>query len=243
MGFYGIEAHATNQSDEHMCGRIVNRMQPGYLRETFDEVAGADILAEPGLLPRYNLAPTGFLPGIRLAEEGAQEWAVFRWGLIPRWAKPDRIPDRTFNARSETVAEKPTFRDAWKKRRCVVPVSGYYEWTGPKGAKQPFYFHTESDEPLLLAGLWETWRHGDDIVDSCTVITRDSTGGPAEYHHRMPVFLQREDVDSWMAGPAELAHHMVHKTSTEGIDIYPVSREVNNSRNDYASLINPIAAE
>ena len=81
--------------------------------------------------------------------------AIMRWGLIPRWAKPDRIPERTFNARSETVAEKPTFRDAWKKRRCVIPVSGYYEWTGEKGSKQPFYFHPENNTPLLLAGLWE----------------------------------------------------------------------------------------
>ena len=226
-----------------MCGRIVNRMHPEYLHESFDEVASAEILAEPGLLPRFNLAPTGFMPGIRMSGEGNQEWAIFRWGLIPRWAKPDRIPDRTFNARSETAAEKPTFRDAWQKRRCVVPVSGYYEWTGPKGGKQPFYFHRENDEPLLLAGLWETWRSGDDIVDSCTVITRDSIGKPAEYHHRMPVFLRRGDTEAWMSGPSEIAHDLVHKTSSEGLGIYPVSREVNNSRNDFASLITPIASE
>jgi len=226
-----------------MCGRIVNRMQPGYLRESFDEVAGAEILAEPGLLPRFNLAPTGFLPGIRLTENNFQEWAIFRWGLIPRWAIPDRIPDRTFNARSETVAEKPTFRDAWKKRRCVIPVSGYYEWTGPKGAKQPFYFHSADDSPVLLAGLWETWRHGDNVVDSCTIITRTSSGKPADYHHRMPVFLDRSSVFPWMNGPHEIAHAFIEQTTTEQLDIYPVSREVNNSRNDYASLIERIAEE
>ncbi len=226
-----------------MCGRIVNRMQPGYLREQFDEAAGADILEEPGLVPRYNLPPTGFLPGIRLNDEGGQEWDIMRWGLIPRWAKPDRIPDRTFNARSETVAEKPTFRDAWKKRRCVIPVSGYYEWTGPKGAKQPFYFHPEDDSPLLLAGLWETWRHEDDVVDSCTIITRASTGAPAEYHHRMPVFLDRSTMQSWMMGPPELAASLVQNTRTDMLAIHPVSREVNNSRHDHPSLIEPIAAE
>ena len=242
-GFLDHEAQTTKQPYEVMCGRIVNQLHPGYLRETFDEVAGADILTEPGLLPRFNLAPTAFLPGIRMTEDGAQEWAIFRWGLIPRWAKPDRIPDRTFNARSETAAEKPTFREAWKKRRCFVPVSGYYEWTGPKGAKQPFYFHLDNDEPLLLAGLWETWRSGDDIVDSCTVITRESIGKLAEYHHRMPVFLERSDTVSWMNGPPEHAQEIVLKTPTRGLDIFPVSREVNNSRNDYASLISRIAAE
>lgn len=226
-----------------MCGRIVNRMQPGYLREEFDEAAGADILEEPGLLPRYNLPPTGFMPGVCKTEDGSREWRIMRWGLIPRWAKPDRIPDRTFNARAETVAEKPTFRDAWKKRRCVLPVSGYYEWTGPKGAKQPFYFHPKDDSLLLLAGLWETWRHEDDLVDSCTVITCEATGKPSEYHHRMPVFLKKEDATVWMSGPPELAVSLMENTQTDMLSIHPVSRAVNNSRNDFAELIEPIASE
>lgn len=226
-----------------MCGRIVNNMPAGYLREQFDEAAAAEILEEPGLLPRFNLPPTGHLPGIRMNENGQQQWEIFRWGLIPRWAKPDRIPDRTFNARGETVAEKPTFRDAWKKRRCVLPVSGYYEWTGPKGHKQPFYFHRENESPLLLAGLWETWRHEDTIVESCTVITRASVGKPAEYHHRMPVFLDQSDMDAWLTGPVEIVASLIQKPGAETLDIYPVSREVNNARNDYASLIEPIASE
>ena len=218
-------------------------MQPGYLRKQFDEAAAAEILEEPGLLPRFNLAPTGFLPGICLNESGDQEWRIMRWGLIPRWAKPDRIPDRTFNARGETAADKPTFRDAWKKRRCIIPVSGYYEWTGEKGHKQPFYFHQEDESPLILAGLWETWHHGDNVVESCTVITRASSGKPSEYHHRMPVFLEKDDVEPWMKGPAELGHTLIDKTRTNSIDIYPVSRAVNNSRNDYAALIERISEE
>lgn len=226
-----------------MCGRIVNRMQPGYLREKFDEAKAAEILEEPGLLPRFNLAPTEFLPGIRLDEQGAETWEVFRWGLIPRWAKPDRIPDKTFNARSETVAEKPTFRDAWKKRRCVLPVSGYYEWTGEPGNKQPFYFHRADDRPLILAGLWETWKHGDNVVDSCTVMTKASAGKLTDYHHRMPVFLDHDDVGTWLRGPESAAQDLIDRAETGGIAIFPVSREVNNSRNDYASLIEPIASE
>lgn len=226
-----------------MCGRIVNRMQPGYLREKFDEAKAAEILEEPGLLPRFNLAPTEFLPGIRLDEQGDETWEVFRWGLIPRWAKPDRIPDKTFNARSETVAEKPTFRDAWKKRRCILPVSGYYEWTGEPGNKQPFYFHRADNTPLILAGLWETWKHGDNVVDSCTVITKASAGNLTDYHHRMPVFLDREDVGTWLQGTESAAQALIEHSETGGIAIFPVSREVNNSRNDYASLIEPIASE
>jgi putative SOS response-associated peptidase YedK len=226
-----------------MCGRIVNRMQPGYLREKFDEAKAAEILEEAGLLPRFNLAPTEFLPGIRLDEKGAVTWDIFRWGLIPRWAKPDRIPDKTFNARSETVAEKPTFRDAWKTRRCILPVSGYYEWTGEPGNKQPFLFYRADGSPLILAGLWETWKHGDNVVDSCTVITRASAGRLAEYHHRMPVFLDRADVDMWLKGSESDAQTLIEHDGTDFVGIHPVSREVNNSRNDYASLIEPIATK
>lgn len=226
-----------------MCGRIVNRMQPGYLREQFDETAAADILEEPGLLPRFNLAPSEFLPGIRVTPNGGKEWAIMRWGLIPKWAKPDRIPDRTFNARSETVAEKPTFRDAWKKRRCVIPVSGYYEWTGEKGSKQPFYFHPENNTPLLLAGLWETWRFEDNVVDSCTIITRPSSGRLADYHHRMPVFLGKENSNDWLFGESIQLESMIESVQTDFLKIDAVSREVNNSRNDYPELINPIASQ
>lgn len=226
-----------------MCGRIVNDMQPGYLREQFDEAAAAEILEEPGLLPRFNLPPTGHLPGIRMNLDGGQQWEIFRWGLIPRWAKPDRIPDRTFNARSETVTAKPTFREAWKNRRCVLPVSGYYEWTGAKGHKQPFYFHCKDASPLLLAGLWETWRHEDTVVESCTVITRASIGKPAEYHHRMPIILNKTEVDAWLKGPATGALNLIHKTRSSNLDIHPVSKEVNNVRNDHPSLIEPIALE
>lgn len=226
-----------------MCGQIVNQMPSGYLREQFDETAAADILEEPGLLPRFNLAPSEFLPGIRTASDGGTEWAIMRWGLIPRWAKPDRIPERTFNARSETVAEKPTFRDAWKKRRCVIPVSGYYEWTGEKGSKQPFYFHPENNTPLLLAGLWETWRFEDNIVDSCTILTRPAKGQLADFHHRMPVFLKKEDTTDWLVGNSDQLNQMIESVNNDFIAIDTVSREVNNSRNDYPALIIPISAE
>jgi len=226
-----------------MCGRIVNRMQPGYLREQFDEAAAADILEEPGLLPRFNLAPSGFMPGLRLSNGEELEWAVFRWGLIPRWAKPDRIPDRTFNARSETVAEKPTFRDAYKKRRCILPVSGYYEWTGEKGNKQPFYFHPEDDSPLLLAGIWETWQFEDNHVETCSVLTKPADRHLSDWHHRMPIFFGREKAKEWIQGDRDNATHLVNQVDSSILDVYPVSRAVNNSRNEGSELIDRIADE
>jgi putative SOS response-associated peptidase YedK len=224
-----------------MCGRIANGAKPGYLREHFDEVEAAEILEEPGLLPRYNVTPGQFLPGIRASNRGGTEWAIFRWGLIPRWAKPDQIPDRTFNARSETVAEKPTFRDAYKNRRCIIPISGYYEWTGEKGSKQPFYFHNTDSTPLILAGLWETWRHEDNIVDSCTILTADADTKMGGYHHRMPVFLDPLAIRTWLENDPNSFQSIIKGIKTTNISIYPVSREVNNSRTDHSGLIEPLA--
>ena len=223
-----------------MCGRIANGAKPGYLREQFDEVAGADILAEEGLMPRYNITPGQFLPGILLREGEELEWAILRWGLIPSWAKPDKIPDRTFNARSETAASKPTFRTAYKKRRCVLPVSGYYEWTGPKGSKQPYYFYNRNQSPVLLAGLWETWRHEDNIVESCTILTTESDDHLSKYHHRMPVFLEPEDITNWITSDPQHAAHLIHKTDSDRLDIRPVSKEVNSGRVDHPGLIEPM---
>ena len=220
-----------------MCGRIANGAKPGYLREQFDEVGTADILEEPGLLPRYNVTPGQFLPGILLREGDELEWAILRWGLIPRWAKPDRIPDRTFNARSETAAEKPTFRDAYKKRRCVIPVSGYYEWTGAKGSKQPYYFYNRNQSPVILAGLWETWKYEDNTVESCTVLTTDADDKMGKYHHRMPVFLDNKSIRNWIAGKSEDIPKMIHNVHSDDLDVYPVSREVNSGRVDHPGLI------
>jgi len=217
-----------------MCGRIANTATPGYLRERFDEAASADILEEPGLLPRYNLTPGQFLPGLRTAENDGMEWAIFRWGLIPRWAKPDKIPDRTFNARSETAAEKPTFREAYKKRRCIIPISGYYEWTGLKGAKQPYYFQRKDSNPLLLAGLWETWSHEDTSVETCTILTEDADNNLGKYHHRMPVFLDDAKIKNWLHS---VLNDLPHRMNTAGITVYPVSRAVNSGLTDHSGLI------
>jgi len=220
-----------------MCGRIANGTKPGYLRERFDEAAASDMLNDVGLMPRYNVTPGQFLPGIRTRPDKTKEWAVFRWGLIPRWAKPDRIPDRTFNARSETVAEKPTFREAYKHRKCIVPISGYYEWTGEKGAKQPYYFHSKDNDVLVLAGIWETWRHEDTIVDSCTILTTEADKNLERYHHRMPVFLDDELSALWLDNSGSSLELVLNNSHTNNIDIYPVSKDVNNGRVDHEGLI------
>ncbi|HAY35511.1 MAG: SOS response-associated peptidase [Rhodothermales bacterium] len=220
-----------------MCGRIANGTKPGYLREQFDEVAAADILEEPGLLPRYNVTPGQYLPGILLREGEELEWAILRWGLIPRWAKPDNIPDRTFNARSETVAEKPTFRNPYKKRRCVIPVSGYFEWTGVKGAKQPYYFYNRNQSPILMAGLWEKWNYEDNSVESCTILTKAADDKMGKYHHRMPVFLDNEHIRDWIEGSPEAVPLLIHQANAEPLDVHPVSKEVNSGRIDHPGLI------
>jgi len=220
-----------------MCGRIANGAKPGNLRERFDEAGAADVLNESGLLPRYNITPGQYLPGIRTTPQKEHEWAVFRWGLIPKWAKPDKIPDRTFNARIETVSEKPTFRDAYKSRRCIIPISGYYEWTGSAGAKQPFYFQRKESDFLILAGLWETWKHEDNQVDSCTILTTAADSKLEKYHHRMPVFLSDDLISDWIKNNDIPLDTIINSIETKDIKIYPVSKAVNNGRTDHAGLI------
>jgi putative SOS response-associated peptidase YedK len=181
-----------------MCGRFTQNY-------TWDEVH--DFLSVFGpprnLQPRYNIAPTTIVDVIRLGEHG-RELVPMRWGLIPGWwKKTAREMPATFNARAETVAEKPMFRNAFKQRRCIVPASGFFEWTGEKAAKQPHMFTAADGSPVLaFAGLWDRWRDpvsGDEIL-SCTIIVSGASAWMEPYHDRMPVLLEAKDFDAWLDG-------------------------------------------
>lgn len=222
-----------------MCGRYVLKEPLDLLQRLF-AYSSSEIRQ---LRPRYNIAPTTKIPVVRCAADGTRELVEVRWGLIPSWANdPAKLPPM-INARSESVAAKPSFRTAFKSRRCLIPASGYYEWqkrgTGPK---QPFYFHRPDDEPLAFAGLWECWRplEGDTIV-SAAIVTCAANAKFAPIHDRMPVILPDEKSrEDWLSPRPldETAAADLMRPAPDGLlEARPISTRVNSVRNDDPSLV------
>ncbi|RYD62806.1 MAG: SOS response-associated peptidase, partial [Verrucomicrobiaceae bacterium] len=182
------------EHDGSMCGRYVLK----HSREELQNAFGfAD--SEATLVSRFNIAPTTQVPVVRQGEEGIRELAFVRWGLIPSWAKPEAKLPLMINARSETISEKPAFRSAYTHRRCLFPVSGYYEWQKIPGGKQPFYIQRKDTEPLSLAGIWESWKAPDgQTIFSAAIVTTAAATETAVIHDRMPVILPPAAWDLWM---------------------------------------------
>lgn len=152
----------------------------------------------PALKPRYNIAPTQLVPVVRAAEAG-RELAMLRWGLIPSWAKDPKIAHSLINARSETAAEKPSFRTAMKRRRCLLPADGFYEWKKVGKQKLPVHIRLKTDEPFAFAGLWESWKPPEgELVETCTILTTSANDVVAPYHERMPVILPEQHFEAWL---------------------------------------------
>jgi putative SOS response-associated peptidase YedK len=254
-----------------MCGRISLYSDPDYLARIFDSQLGPDV--DPDARPSWNIPPTRSILAVAdvpdvpdvgsPGEAGSHPHGVhrelgrYRWGLVPSWAKDPSMATRTFNARAETVASKPSFRSAFTSRRLAVVADGFYEWRqGPGTAKQPYYFTRADGMPLALAGLWEIWRGGPaergaaagevegsgdrPALRTCTVITTSAGPDMGDIHHRMPVVLEPEVLDEWL-DPAnhdkpELESLLV--ASPAGTLVHrPVGRSVGNVRNDGPDLI------
>lgn len=223
-----------------MCGRFTQHYTWQQIHE-FLSVFGPP----QNLRPRYNIAPTTFVDIVRHNVEGRRELVRgVRWGLIPSWwGKALKDLPATFNARVETVAEKPMFRGAYRSRRCIVPASGFYEWTGPKDQKQPHIFVDAHGQPVLaLAGLWDRWhdpRTGEDIL-SCTLIVTELTKWMLPYHDRMPVLLQQAMIDRWLSGDMEARE--LHPASESALREWPIDRRVNRSGigDDDPTLLEPV---
>ncbi len=220
-----------------MCGRYTLSTPVGVLAEEFG-LAGP----LPELQPSYNVAPTQEVPAV-LAGGGGRRLELLKWGLIPSWANDPGIGARMINARSETVAEKPSFRRAFKDRRCLIPADGFYEWQRTNGGKQPYYFRMKSGRPFAFAGLWESWNGGEEI-HSCTILTTDANDLLGEIHHRMPVILPHEDYELWLdpavREPEELLP-LLAPYPADDMEAYPVSRMVNSPSNDDPGCIEPAA--
>jgi putative SOS response-associated peptidase YedK len=221
-----------------MCGRFTLTSPDSGIAAQFN------LLDLPALEPRYNIAPTQPVAAVRMAAEGtARELVMFHWGLIPFWAKDPQVGARLINARSETVADKPAFRDALRRRRCLVLSDGFYEWQKQEGGKQPFYFRLREGDSFGIAGLWERWEGRDEVIESCTLITTEANDLLRSIHDRMPVMVQPKDYDLWLdrgVRQSELLLPMLRPYPSEEMLGYPVSRRVNDPDNDDPQCIEPL---
>lgn len=192
--------------------------------------------------PRYNIAPTQYIASLRQTETGATELTMLRWGLVPFWAKELSIGNRMINARAESLAEKPAFRAAYRKRRCLILADGFYEWRKEPHGKTHFFITLLSGEPFAFAGLWEAWhdRESGDSLQTATIVTTAANGFMADLHQRMPVVLGPATGKRWLEGEAGLLDEVT--SSGPRLQAWPVDPQVNNARNEGPALIEPIGA-
>lgn len=216
-----------------MCGRFANQVE--------GMGAWGDLLEDwPHDVPRgYNIAPTRTIPvWVHDHSTGGARGFGMRWGLIPAWSKVPAPRFATFNARSETLPEKPAFRQAWKRSQtCLVPALGYYEWTGERGNRQPYFIRTRNRDPLVMAGLWDYWQQGGRGIHSCTIITQPSEGPLRDLHARIPVMLELNQAQAWLQDGIHRLNLIVKQPHTERLDFYPVSKAVNRTTSEGRNLI------
>ena len=219
-----------------MCGRYTLSTPAGRLAEEFQLNDGAI-----DLTPSYNVAPTQEVAAI-LEEGGQRRLEMLRWGLVPSWADDPEIGVRMINARSETAPEKPSFRRAFRSKRCLIPADGFYEWKRENGGKQPYYFHMHDGRPFAFAGLWERWEKGGSLL-SCAILTTRANSVLEEIHDRMPVILPSGSYDAWLDPDADREQLIDLMIPYPGDDLetYPVSRFVNSPRNNDERCIEPAA--
>ena len=222
-----------------MCGRFA-------LTDPDADIAVQFGLPEiPDIQPRYNIAPTQPVAAVRLkSRDETREMVMLNWGLIPFWAKDPKIGARMINARSETAAQKPSFRAAFRRRRCLVIADGFYEWQKQNGTKQPFFIHLRDARPFAFAGLWEHWEGPDaSTIESCTILTTEPNDFLRPVHNRMPVILKPGDYDLWLdpeVQQPDLIQPLLRPYPAQEMDAYPVSRFVNRPGNDTPECIEPL---
>ncbi len=218
-----------------MCGRYALHTNPQVVALTFG------LATPPEFAPRFNIAPLSEVLIVRAGTGRAPQAANARWGLLPRWAKDPKFAAKLNNARAETVAEKPSFRDAFRRRRCLVPASGFYEWRAEGGRKQPYYIRPAHGELFAFAGIWERWEGPQGPLETCAIITTDANEIMQAIHERMPVILAAADYARWLdCRPANDVTGMLRPAGPGSIEAYRVAPEVNNSRNDSPELIEPL---
>lgn len=217
-----------------MCGRLSQATPAKALQAQFgvDETLDLDV--------RYNVAPMQLIAAIRQLE-GKRTLTLLRWALLPSWAKPEQMKAPLINARLDTVAEKPSFRSAYKSRRCIIPADGWYEWLREGKAKQPFFLHDPDGRVLAFAGLWERWKGPDDaLVESCTIITTEASEAIRHIHDRMPLILEPSFWQAWLDPATQIPPEMLLAVQAPSIAFHPVSPFVNSARNEGPECSMPI---
>ncbi len=221
-----------------MCGRFSLGADATTLVTQFD------LFEAPAWTPRYNIAPTQPAPTIVIAStQPTRQFTLHRWGLIPFWAKEPGIGAQLINAQAETVATKPAFRAAFRKRRCLVLADGFYEWTRQGRQRQPYYIRLRNERPFAIAGLWEHWEGPEGLaLSSCTLLTIAANALIGPFHHRMPVILDPGDYDLWLDPSVQDAvrlQALLRPYPAERMTAYPVSPRVNNPAHDSLDCIEP----
>lgn len=226
-----------------MCGRITQTTtDPEVLQKSFDlKESPKDLSAS------YNVAPSQQIGVVALDAENARQYGTMRWGLIPSWAKEAKIGHKLINARGETVHEKPSFRSAFRKRRCLIVATGFYEWhKEDDGSKTPMFIHLTDQQPFGMAGLWERWTEPEtgEIWTTCTIITTTPNDLMRNIHNRMPVILPRDAYGTWLdrsVQDPDVLRPLIAPYTADNMAAYPVSTDVNNPRNNHPDLIEPAA--
>lgn len=221
-----------------MCGRFTLTQSGAAIAEAFE------LDSVPQLVPGYNIAPTQPVPAIRATEAAQRQFDYLYWGLIPSWAKDTSMATRMINARAETVTEKPAFRTAFKRRRCLIVADGFYEWQRLGTKKQPYYFRLNDQHPFGFAGLWEYWHSPEgDEIESCTILTTAANAVVQPVHDRMPVILNTQDYDRWLDPSVQSTEQLVsllRPYPESEMSAYPVSAKVNSARYDGPDCIAPL---
>lgn len=221
-----------------MCGRFVQQLSTVAMAQLF----GAEALAsDPG--ERYNVAPTQAID-IVAAHEGKRILTMHRWGFVPTWAKDLSIGSRMINARGETVATSPAFRSSFRSRRCIIPADAFYEWQRVGGTKQPYAIVPQNNQPFAFAGLWSPWHdpQSEERILTCAIITTAANGTMRSIHDRMPVILAEAAFDEWLDpsfNDTDVLQTLLKPCPDDVLRAYPISRRVNNVRNDGAELLVP----
>lgn len=237
FGFSGKRARWARCYDRFMCGRYNLIADAQAFIDAFEVINRLD------WRPRYNIAPSGEIPTIRQVPQGRKA-VLLRWGLIPYWARDEKFGYRTINVRAETVDQKPVFRSAFRRRRCLIPATSFYEWQKLNQHKQPWNIRVKDRELFAFAGLWEHWRSPEGkAIDSCTIIVTEANEALKPIHDRMPVILDPGDYDTWL-GPGmqdtTRLKALLKPWPAEEMECWPVSRRVGNPANDDPSLLEPL---